>query len=292
MVAYIAAGLVHLVIIGAIVFNFTVKRDTVEAFNAEKVDTVNASVIDDRKLKEDIEKIKEKDRQKAENERKERERLEKLKRDAEKEEKRIEDLKKKQEDEKKKAQELEKEREAIALKKKKELEAEKKRKAKEAQEKKKREAAEKERQKKAAEQRKKDAAEQERKRVEDADKKRLAEMLAAEEEAKKQQEADRRAGERTATIMSKYSALIEAAIKAKWRISPGTENWREAKINIKLSPRGEVRSVRVVKSSGLVSFDRSAETAVLQASPLPFPSQEEDPKAHQQLQDINLNLKQ
>jgi len=296
MVAYIAAGLVHLAIIGAIVFNYTVKRDTIEAFDAEKIDTINASVIDDRKLQEDIKEIKEKDRKKAEQkakkEREERERLEKLKRDAEKEEQRIEDLKQKQQDEKKKAQELESERKAIALKKKKEIEAEKKRKEKEEQEKKKREAAERERKKKADEQRKKDAAAAEEKRLEDADKQRLADMLAAEEEAKKQQQADRRAGERTATVMSKYSALIEAAIKAKWRISPGTESWREAKVNIKLSPRGEVLSVRIVKSSGLTSFDRSAETAILQASPLPFPSQEEDPTAHQQLQDINLNLKQ
>lgn len=289
MVAYIAAGLVHLVIIGALLFNYTVKRDTVEAFDAEKIDTVNASVIDDRKLKEDIKAIKEKDRKKAEQERKERERLEKLKRDAEKEEKRIEDLKEQQKDEQKKTEELEKEREAIALKKKKELEAEKKRKA---EEKKRRDAAEKKRKEEAEKNRKKEAAAAERKRQEDADKKRLAEMLDAEEEAKKQQQADRRAGERTATVMSKYSALIESAIKDKWRISPGTESWREAKVNIKLSPRGEVLSVRVVKSSGLVSFDRSAETAVLQASPLPFPSAEEDPTAHKQLQDINLNLKQ
>jgi len=289
MIAYIAAALVHLVIIGAVVFNYTVKRDTVVAFDAEKIDTVNASVIDDRKLQEDIKEIKEKDRKKAEKERKERERLEKLKRDAEKEEKRIEDLKEKAKDEKKKAEELEKERKAIALKKKKELEAENKRKA---EEKKRKEAAEKERKKKAEAKRKKDAAAAEKKRQEDADRQRLSDKLAAEEEAKKQQQADRRAGERTATVMSKYSALIEAAIKEKWRVSPGTESWREAKINIKLSPRGEVQSVRVVKSSGLVSFDRSAETAVLQASPLPFPSQEEDPTAHQQLQDINLNLKQ
>jgi len=288
MIAYIAAALVHLVIIGAVVFNYTVKRDTVEAFDAEKIDTVNASVIDDRKLQEDIKEIKEKDRKKAEKERKERERLEKLKRDAEKEEKRIEDLKEKAKDEKKKAEELEKERKAIALKKKKELEAENKRKA---EEKKRKEAAEKERKKKAEAKRKKDAAAAEKKRQEDADRQRLSDKLAAEEEAKKQQQADRRAGERTATLVNQFFARIRQKIEIKRTIDPSFEIWRKSVVEIKVSPSGRVQSVRTIESSGLSRYDKQAESAVYAASPLPMPDENQDPEAVRKLLTFELVMK-
>jgi len=39
-IAYIGAGLVHVVIIGAMLFNFTNKTKTVEAFDAETIDVV------------------------------------------------------------------------------------------------------------------------------------------------------------------------------------------------------------------------------------------------------------
>ena len=91
--------------------------------------------------------------------------------------------------------------------------------------------------------------------------------------------------------MSIYGARIEKAIQAVWRVAPGTEDWREAKVNIKLTPRGEVESVRIVNSSGLPAFDKSAVTAVYQASPLPLPSVDEDAVALRELQNINLSLK-
>lgn len=296
MVAYIAAAVIHLIVIGLVVFNYSFKDDykEVDPFDAEKIDTVKASVIDDRKVEEQMEAIKEKDRQKKEQERLERERLEKLKQDAQKEQERIEELQEKKKQEQAAAEELEAQRKAIALKKKQEEEAEKKRqeelKKKRAEEEKKRKAEEAKRQRELAEKRKREAAEQARREQEEADRRRLVEQLEAEERAAKQQEADRRAGERTTTVLNKYSALIERAIKAKWRVAPGTERWRSAKVNIKLSPLGEVEGVRIVESSGLQSFDESIETAVLQANPLPFPTPEEDQAAHRELQNINLTI--
>ncbi len=288
-VAYIAAGIVHLVIIGAMVFNYTENRETVDAFDAEKVDTINASVINESDIKDQQEKLKQQDRererQKREKEKRERERLDKLKQEAEKEKLEIEKLKDQQKKEKEKAAELEREREAIALKKKKE--------EKEAADRKKK--ADAERKKKAEADKKRKAKAAEEKRIRDAeDAKRRARLeaeLANEEAERQRQAADQVAKERSATVMSLYSSRIEQAIKDRWRVAPGTEAWRVVKVNIKLSPSGDVQSVRVINSSGLPDFDRSVETAILQASPLPFPSQEEDATAHQQLQNLNINLK-
>ena len=42
-------------------------------------------------------------------------------------------------------------------------------------------------------------------------------------------------------------------------------------ISVKVTRDGEVTSANVVRSSGDAIFDRSAENAVLKASPLPFP---------------------
>ena len=277
VMAYIAAAVVHLLLIGVLLFNFTndEPREKVDAFAAEKVDTVKASVIDESQIKDQQEKIKkadaERERKKREQKKREQDELKKIKQQADQEKKKVADLQAKREAQKKK---LEDERKAIALKKKKEEEKRKK-------------------------------EEEKRKKEADAEKKRLAELQKQVEQEEQdlrerqrinkllaEEEAERRAKERTATVMSQYSAKIEQAIKDKWRVAPGTESWRVAKINIKLSPDGRVRKVVVINSSGSLEYDRSVETAVLQASPLPFPTLEEDQAAHEALQDININVKQ
>lgn len=283
--AYIAAALVHLLLIGVLLFNFTNNepRATIEAFDADKIDTVKASVIDESQIKDQQEKLKKAEREreakKREKKKREEDELKKIKQQADQEKQKVADLKAQQELEKKKL-------EAIALNKKK---AEDERKKKEAERKKKKAEEDKKRKAKEA----KAAKEKRARDAEDAERRdRLSKALADEEAERQQREADRRAKERTTTVMSQYSARIEQAIKAKWRVAPGTEPWRVAKINIKLSPDGRVLKVVVINSSGSVDYDRSVETAVLQASPLPFPTQEEDLTAHQTLQDININVKQ
>lgn len=282
--AYIAAAVVHLLLIGAFLFNFSndEPRETINAFEAEKLDTVKASVIDESQIKDQQEKLKkaERERQRKTLDEKKRQldELKKIQQQTDQEQQKVVDLQDKQ---KLEQQNLERQRQAIALKKKKDEEQRKK----DQKIAKKKADAEKKRMAVL----KKQVAEEER----DLRERQRVNKLVAEEEAERQQrEADRRAKERTTTVMSQYSAKIEQAIKSKWRVAPGTESWRVAKINIKLSPDGRVLKVVVINSSGSQDYDRSLETAVLQASPLPFPTVEEDASAHQILQDININVKQ
>lgn len=284
VMAYIAAAAVHLLVIAVLLFSFIndEPRETIDAFDAEKLDTVKASVIDESQIKDQQEKIKQADRERERKKREEKKRqqdeLKKIQQQAKQEQQKVIDLQDKQKAEQ---QRLEKQRKAIALKKKKEEEQRKK------EEKIAKQKAEAEK-KRIAEMKRQVAREEEDLR----ERRRINKLLAEEEAERMQREADRRAKERTTTVMSQYSAKIEKAIKDKWRVAPGTESWRVAKVNIKLSPEGEVLKVVVINSSGSQDYDRSVETAVLQASPLPFPSAEEDPSAHQILQDININVKQ
>ena len=58
-------------------------------------------------------------------------------------------------------------------------------------------------------------------------------------------------------------------------------------MKVRLIPGGDVVSVSVVRSSGDPVFDRSVETAVLKASPLPLP---EDPALFKHFREINFNF--
>ena len=306
IVAYTAAILIHALIIGAMVFNFTSKPKVVEAFDADKIDVVKATTVDESQIKHQQKLIKEKDAQKKREESAEKKRLADLKKQAEQEKKRIADLQKQQKDEQVKALELEKQRKEIALKRekeKKQAEQEKKkrekelaeRKKKELEEKKKRDA-EKARIAKLEEERKKRDAEKARLDKIEQDKKK-AEALALEkqkQEAQKnfaEQLAVEEARQRSATLVSKYAALVTKAINDKRTIAPDFDSSLAAKLNIKLSPRGDVLNVSIVESSGNARYDRDAEKAVRNASPLPIPSIEEDETAHKTFQDVTLNIK-
>lgn len=294
-IAYIAAGLVHLLILGAMLFNFTSKHESIEADFAEKVDIVKATTVDESQIKQQQNKLKQADEAKKRRERLEQERLEKLQRDSAKEEKTIEELKKKQEVEKEKTVLLENERKAIALKKQQELEQEKL-----AAEKRKREAQERERIEKERERKEKLAAEkkaqqrlkqQELDRIEAEEK----ELLASQEMNRMLQEeeamlAAQRAAQRATTLRAKYAALIQEKVRRYRTISPDFERWRTNTVNVKLSSSGEVLSVRTIKSSGNVRYDRSVETAIYQASPLPIPSVAEDSDVNKMFRDLNLSF--
>lgn len=267
-IAYIGAGLVHIVIIAAMLFNFTSKTETVDAVDADTLDVViKANTVSEAQIKQQQDQIRQKDREKE--------------RQKEREEKRIKDLKREAEQEQKRIERLEKERKAIALKKKKEEEKRKK----ELAEKKEKEKKEKERKEKIAADKKKaeDAIRvaREQKRLDDEE--RLRQQILQEESARIE-------GQRTTTLIGRYSARIRDAINAKRVIAPDFERWRKTKLNIKLSPQGGVIAVSIVESSGSDRYDRSAETAVRQASPLPIPPFEESQQAHERFRDFNLNI--
>ena len=275
MVAYIGAALIHVVVIGAMLLNFnSEEHETVEAFDADKVDIVKASTISEDEIRKQENQLKKKERD--------------AERKKEQERKRLEDLKRKAKDEKQKIAQLEDQRKKIALQKKKDEEKRKKDLA----ERKRKEKLEKQRQEKlAAEKKRKQEIERiAREEQELAAQLRLNELLAQEEKLLAQQDAERRARERTTTLLNRYSSQIKQAINAVRTIPPGTERWRKTKVNIKLSASGDVIDIKVKESSGSAVYDRSVETAIRQASPLPIASESEDPQAHIKLRDILLNF--
>ena len=281
-VAYIAAGLIHAVIIGALFVNFTKdKPEVVDAAYAEKVDVVRATTVDQAELKKHQDLLKQQDRDKEREKELEEQRLKDLQAQAEKEKQRIEDLKKQQEEEKEKAEELLKEREALALKRKEEEE--------ELAERKKKEAEEEERKKKLAEeQERKEQLAKELKEQQEAEmQKQLQEQLAAEEAFV----AEQISKERTTTLVQKHLYEIGQKIKSVRTLSPGIETWRKSTVNIKVSPSGDVQSVRTIESSGNVQYDRSVETAVYKASPLPIPDANEETQVNKQFWDFDFIVK-
>lgn len=293
-VAYLAAGVIHVGLLAALLFNYTSKNEKIEAHDAPKVDTINASLIDEKDIKDQQAKLtkleKDRQRKKRDQEKRERDRLNEIKQQAKDQQNKVDDLKKQQELEKAKVLQLEDERNAIALKKKKEEDERKKKAA----EQKKKEAREKARLKKIEQQRVEKQKELDRIQREQEDYKeraRLNALLAEEEAEQMRRAAERIAKERTAKITSLYSSRIQAAVQRFWRVAPGTNVSTKPRVNIKLSPLGEVISVRIIESSGLAEYDQSLKAAITQASPLPIPTIEEDAQAHTIMQDVTFTFK-
>ncbi len=205
------------------------------------------------------------------------------------EQKRIETEKRKVEQEAKKKADTEKQRKVEAERKKKteqeakkKAEAEKKRKA-DTERKKKAEA---EKQRKADAKRK---AEQEAKKKAAAEKKRKQEA-ARQQEAEKAlqaQLAEEQAQARAEHALSEYIPYIQNKIQRSWLRPAGSPPGLTCLIQVKLIPGGEVVSAKVIRSSGDLLFDKSVETAVLKASPLPLPS---DPGMFKYFREINFNF--
>lgn len=87
--------------------------------------------------------------------------------------------------------------------------------------------------------------------------------------------------------IDRYKAAILQAIKPYWLI-PDSANARQTVVYlIILGDKGQVRSVRLVRSSGNTALDRSARTAIMRASPLPIPK---DPTLFDKFQELRLTL--
>ena len=257
--AYIAAGTVHALIIAGMVLNFTSEPKVIDGAYAEKVAVVKAALVEDTQIQKRKEKIKNDELEKKLQKQRDLERIEK---------KKLDDAKKIKDQ-----VEAEAELKAIELKKKKDLA------------KKEKDKQEKDKKEKIA----KDKAEAERLKREQQEleaQRQLNESIAAEEAFI----ADRRAKERATTLTAKYIALIKEKVGRFRSVAPGTERWRTTKVNVKLSSSGEVQSVHVVTSSGDEGYDRSVETAIYQASPLPIPSAAEDSGVNKEFQNLNVNF--
>ena len=277
VVAYIATGVVHAVIIGSLLINFTGNSNPTDTAYAEKVDTVKATTVDEEQIKKQQDKLKQEERDKKRKQEQQRKDLEKLKKQSDLEKKRIADLKKQQKVERNKAAELEKQRKAISLKKQQEEEQ----RDKEVLERKRKEelVAEKIRQQQELERIEREQQELEAQRL-------MNESIAAEEAFL----AEQLAKQRTVTLVGKYAGLIKQKVISVRTIAPDFERWRVATVNIKLSSLGEVLSARIIQSSGSERYDRSVESAILKASPLPIPDANTDAAANQELRNIDMTF--
>lgn len=72
--------------------------------------------------------------------------------------------------------------------------------------------------------------------------------------------------------IDKYKTLIIQAISQQWIVPDNVTKGLEAKLLVTLAPGGMVVDVKIIKSSGDALLDRSAQTAVYKASPLPVPA--------------------
>ena len=136
--------------------------------------------------------------------------------------------------------------------------------------------------KRQSELKKRQEAERERKaqlkKRKEAEAKRLAEEKKKEAETKRlvekkkkeAEEARQRDEQLAGSALGALVGEIKDKVKRNWTYA-GDTTGLEMIISVKVTRDGEVMSANVVRSSGDTIFDRSAENAVLKASPLPFP---------------------
>ena len=80
--------------------------------------------------------------------------------------------------------------------------------------------------------------------------------------------------EQASSELDSYVAAIHERVARVWSRQPGMGRDLSCLVEARLIPGGEVTpgSVRVIRSSGNLAFDRSVVAAVYKASPLPVPS--------------------
>ena len=308
--------LVHLAVVGFMVLGLSWQSTPDVKPN---IDIVQATVVDEKSVRAEIDKLKKTDQKKK---KAEQARLNKLKKTRKKEEQRLAKLRKKQaaakKAEKARSDKLKKERAALERKnkarsdklKKEQATLERKNKeerkrltaleAKRKEEEKKRRTeearlADAQSQRKIVEQKRiqeeQRLAELEKKHQQDQEikerRKQEAEIRKkALEEEQKRLDAERAIQARS--TINKYEGIIKQVVSRNWIQPPGVPLGLSCVVRVNLIPGGDVISARVITSSGNAIFDRSAETAVRKASPLPVPS---DPYILDQFRNFTFTFK-
>ena len=93
---------------------------------------------------------------------------------------------------------------------------------------------------------------------------------------------------RLAGEVDKYKALIVNAIGRNWILPENVDSTLSSKFRIRLAPDGMVLEVTLIRSSGDSLLDRSAQTAIYKASPLPVPA---DSRTFNMFRDISLTVR-
>ena len=252
----------HIVAAVLLVFSFSFTKPIIPPH--QNINIVNAVTVDKAQVEKELQRLKkiEEDRNLAEKKRveelqkqaeAEKKKADGLKQQRQEEEKKLLEAKKKKEQEQKQREEEQKklvqlEKEKQELEKQRKLEEEKKKKAEEEKYKKEKEL------KRQEEERRKAEAERKRHEAEENLQKQLAE---------EQQQQD-------LTLLEKVTAAIYNKVTSKFN-QTGLPEGLSCALRVRLLPGGEVIDVSVSKSSGNDIFDRRAQTAVHQASPLPVP---------------------
>ncbi|PJD93669.1 MAG: protein TolA [Legionella sp.] len=140
---------------------------------------------------------------------------------------------------------------------------------------------------------------QEQQRLAEAQKKKIAEAARAQQEQAALQEKNRlaqqtaaaAAAQRSAQMsgeVNKYKALIIQAISQHWILPERVDRNLSSKFRIRLAPDGKVLEVSLISSSGDPVLDRSAQSAIYKASPLPVPT---DQAMFNMFRDISLTVR-
>ena len=117
----------------------------------------------------------------------------------------------------------------------------------------------------------------------DSERKQAADAAAAKQAAQDSERKARIAGE-----VDKYKALIVNAIGRNWILPENADGTMSSQFRIRLAPDGNVLEVTLTRSSGDPLLDRSAQTAIYKASPLPVPT---DSETFNLFRDISLTVR-
>ena len=117
----------------------------------------------------------------------------------------------------------------------------------------------------------------------EAERKKQADAAAAQQAAQNAENQARIAGE-----VDRYKALIVNAIGRNWILPENADSSKSSQFRIRLAPDGSVLDVSLIRGSGDPLLDRSAQTAIFKASPLPVPA---DPETFNQFRDIKLTVR-
>ena len=272
---------IHVIILGVVVFSLD--WAPVREFSAPKVDPIKAVVVDESKVRAEMDRLKAEEARKKKEEEKRVKRLEDRAKKAaasrKKEQKRLSQVQKKRKEEKSKAarekkaekkrlDKLKKEKAALT---KKRTEEEKRLatvKAQKQQELEKKRKAEADRKRSEEEKRR---AEKDRKKTEEENKRLLAERALQKQLAEEQPALDRQRQAVQDRQRAEYIASIRDQVNRNWIRPFGSPGKLKCTVRVVQIPGGEVIRVVVTKGSGNVAFDRSVENAVHRASPLPKP---------------------
>lgn len=101
------------------------------------------------------------------------------------------------------------------------------------------------------------------------------------------QEQDMLASQAMQGIINQYVVQIRQVIHNNWITPPGIDPSLKVTFAIDLAPGGQVIQAKITESSGNLTLDQSAITAIYKASPLPVPS---DPKQFSSFRHFTLSM--